>query len=103
MTTQAKPLTEHTVTFDAMGTQVLVIVASEAGLHEVAQAIDDVRSLFTREEARFTRFTRESELSRMNANGGTFNAMSELGYCPQGAVNGIGMAAGSNNVGIQEF
>jgi len=40
---------------------------------------------------------------RLNANGGTFNAVNSLGYCPQGQVNGIADSAGSNNVCIQEF
>jgi len=39
---------------------------------------------------------------RLNANGGSFNAMEELRYCPQCDIYAIAAASGSNNLCIQE-
>ncbi len=63
--------------FKAMGTLVSLAAAPSSDPRAVARAEFAVRRVFEREEARFSRFRPESELSRVNAQAGTWVRVSE--------------------------
>jgi FAD:protein FMN transferase len=58
--------------FKAMGTTVELVAAPGTHPRSVARAAFEVERTFAREEARFSRFRPESELSRVNARAGTW-------------------------------
>jgi thiamine biosynthesis lipoprotein len=58
--------------FESMGTVVQLIAAPESDRHAVDRAFRVVKRTFAREEARFTRFRPQSELSRVNSRAGSW-------------------------------
>lgn len=56
--------------FTSMGTVVRLIAAPESDERTVQRAMAVIRRVFTREDARFSRFRADSELSRVNAMAG---------------------------------
>ncbi|HET7236755.1 MAG TPA: FAD:protein FMN transferase [Actinomycetota bacterium] len=65
----------HTVAFRAMGTDVSLVGPAGSGSFHGAHLA--VRAMFEREERRCSRFRADSELSRVNANAGTWTTVSE--------------------------
>lgn len=68
-------MNSNTAAFRAMGTEVSLI--GPAGRGSFHRAYLAVRARFEREERRCSRFRADSELSRVNANAGTWTAVSE--------------------------
>ena len=68
--------TDVRVTFRAMGTGVLVIAPSTPDPRLRADAMSRVRSVFSTEERRFSRFRGDSELSSVNAAAGGWTTIS---------------------------
>ena len=64
-------------TFKAMGTSVELIAAPDSDPRAVARAAFATERVFAREEARFSRFRPESELSRVNAQAGRWGRVSK--------------------------
>lgn len=62
-------LQEYRAEFHAMGTDVQVLAVDSAGSAAVPRLLERVQALFQREEARFSRFRPDSELSRLNQAG----------------------------------
>lgn len=56
-------------TFRAMGTEITLVAVTSAPGRRVTQLLRRVRHLFRHEEARFSRFRQDSELSRLNRAG----------------------------------
>ena len=59
-----------TATFPAMGTEIRLLTDGGADPDAVARAVVHVRAIFAREEARFSRFRDDSELSSVNRSAG---------------------------------
>lgn len=59
-------LSEYHIQFRAMGTDVSVLAVGRPGSSAVPSLLNRVQGLFMREEARFSRFRPDSELSRLN-------------------------------------
>ncbi len=59
-----------TATFRAMGTEIRLLTDGGADPAAVARAVVHVRAIFAREEARFSRFRDDSELSSVNRSAG---------------------------------
>ena len=70
--------TEYSLVFQAMGTQVTVLVVDRPGSRAVPRLLEEVRLLFALEESRFSRFLPHSELSRINAAGGSLDASPQM-------------------------
>jgi len=62
---------EYRLEFRAMGTDITVLAVGSAGSRSLPRLLETVRVLFEREEQRFSRFRADSELSRLNAAGGS--------------------------------
>ena len=58
--------------FESMGTVVQLIAAPESDRRVIDRALRVVKRTFAREEARFTRFRPQSELSRVNSQAGSW-------------------------------
>ena len=63
-------------TFRAMGTGVVVITPSTADPYERTKALSRIRSVFSSEERRFSRFRGNSELASVNAAAGRWTTIS---------------------------
>lgn len=59
-----------TATFRAMGTEIQLLTDESADPASVTRAVVHVRAIFAREEARFSRFREDSELSLVNRSAG---------------------------------
>ena len=66
-------------TFRAMGTQIVTVAPGSTPAYSLTRASDRVRSIFAREERRFSRFREDSELTRVNAASGRWTSVT-LGF-----------------------
>jgi thiamine biosynthesis lipoprotein len=74
---ESDPVRTTTHSFRSMGTQVTLIAPSDSAPAAFRRAVSGVERIFAREDARFSRFRPESELSRVNARAGTWVQVSE--------------------------
>jgi thiamine biosynthesis lipoprotein len=81
--------------FRAMGTEVNVI-ADEAGSGRFDEAFQAIVAIFTQEEARFSRFREDSELSTVNRSGGAWMEVST----PFAEVIGLALDGAASTGGL---
>ncbi len=82
--------------FKAMGTRVELIAAPASKPRDVARAAAAVVRVFEREEARFSRFRPESELSRVNSQAGRWTRISR----PFAILTGLALRAAEETGGL---
>ena len=75
MSREASPLARHT--FRAMGTQVTLLAGADDRRSTFARVAAQTEATFARDERRFSRFRRDSELTRVNALAGRPTRISE--------------------------
>jgi thiamine biosynthesis lipoprotein len=83
-------------TFDAMGTRIHVIAAPDSDVEMVNRAASTVERIFGSQEARFSRFRPDSELSRINANAGRWTQISR----PFSEVTRLALTAAEHTGGL---
>ncbi len=82
--------------FKAMGTRVELIAAPASKPRDVARAAAVVMRVFEREEARFSRFRPESELSRVNSQAGRWTRISR----PFAILTGLALQSAEETGGL---